>query len=481
MDLDLLVRVRFGIGFLLLPDGLEGDVAGHGRVEVVVLAVELPALEGEAVLGGVLGLGRGVTVLDLLARHRGAAIRVEGDEIVRGLAAVITLFFPLGHEFHIGGRPIVLVDFLQIARGIRIVPARECVALIRRTGEFGELLALLDNPGLLPVGAVVKGERHRIGLCPLGIELGIDANGRRGEVELVAVRAPLVGVPALKGMALPGGIVGRGGIAALGHRLRCRSISIGTVEIKAHLERTDGLLLPDGDERQVGCHALAEFVLVDAVIPTDELKAVFGGRAGVGQLIAVVDRLGIHARLAIQRAAGKIERHLAGIDLPVGVQREVLGHVLQGEDRALRSARAALPALKGVAGLGGVYGVGQRGAFLDLEGAQLGIAVLAGNGHVLDRLFVLAPLGHQRKIADNRGVFGHLDARVLDKPSHKGVALERRRGKLADLFVRIYRARRIGIAQLATVGIERDRAVLFGGVRLGNRARKRHRIVVVHV
>ena len=282
-------------------------------------------------------------------------------------------------------------------------------------------------------------------------------------------------------MALPGGIVGRGGIAALGHRLRCRSISIGTVEIKAHLERTDGLLLPDGDERQVGCHALAEFVLVDAVIPTDELKAVFGGRAGVGQLIAVVDRLGIHARLAIQRAAGKIERHLAGIDLPVGVQREVLGHALQGESHALQSVRTALPALERVAGLGGVYGIGQRGAFLDLEGAQLGIAVLAGNGHVLDRLFVLAPLGHQRKIADNRGVFGHLDARVLDKPSHKGVALERRRGKLADLFVRIYRARRIGIAQLATVGIERDRAVLFGGVRLGNRARKRHRIVVVHV
>ena len=364
---------------------------------------------------------------------------------------------------------------------IRIEPSIEDVIIVRYTRQVGETRALFDGTGLPLVGAVVKDERHRVGLCPLCIELGIDVNGRRGEVELLVVRALLIGVPALKDMARPGGIVGRGGITALGHRLRCRSISVGTVEIKAHLERTDGLLLPDGDERQVGCHALAEFVLVDAVIPTGKLKAVLGGRTGVGQLIAVVDRLVIHSRLAVKRAAGKVERHLAGIDLPVGVQREVLGHALQRKGHALQSVRTALPALERVAGLGGMHGIGQRGAFLDLEGAQFSIAVLTGNGHVLDRLVVLAPLGNQLKVADNRGVFGHLDARVLDEPPLKGVALERRRGKLTDLLVRRYDTRRIGCAQNAAVGIERDRAALLGGVHLGNRARKRHRIVVVHV
>ena len=281
-------------------------------------------------------------------------------------------------------------------------------------------------------------------------------------------------------MALPGGVVGRCSVAALGHLLDRRRVPIGAVQVKAHLECADGLFFPNGNECQVGCHALAELVLIDAVVPADKLEAVLGGRAGVGQLIAVVDRLGIHARLAIQRAAGKVEHHLVGIDLPVGVQREVLGHVIQGEGDALCISRAAFPTLKGVTSLRGMHGIGQRGALLDLKRAEIGISVLAGDGHVLNRFFILAPLGHQRKIADNRGVFGHLDVRVLDKPPLKGVTLERRRGQLTDLLVHGHGARRVGCTQHAAVGVEHNRAALLGGVRLGDRACKRHCIVVVH-
>ena len=73
-----------GVGGLLIPLGVEGEVGPHGRVEVVGLGeglVGVPAFEGVARLSGVGGPGGLGAVLNRLRLHGRAAVGIEGHGV----------------------------------------------------------------------------------------------------------------------------------------------------------------------------------------------------------------------------------------------------------------------------------------------------------------------------------------------------------------------------------------------------------------
>ena len=120
-----------GVGGLLLPLGVEGEVGPHGRVEVVSLGeglVGVPALESVAGLGGVGGLGGLGAVLHRLRLHGRASVGVEGHGVggLGGRGGAGEHDEDLGRHGAGGGAeghhrvgPVVVVDAREHARGGR--------------------------------------------------------------------------------------------------------------------------------------------------------------------------------------------------------------------------------------------------------------------------------------------------------------------------------------------------------------------------
>ena len=162
IDLGALARIegkRIGVSS---PLGIDVSV-GRDRLttETVWLGqrrVAVPPLEGIARLLGIVGLLHTRTVDDLLGVVLDLGLVIPEPDVKR-------FVIPVCLERQIRRQLSALFEFVFI----RIEPSREDVIGVRHARKIRDLSALLDDTGLLLIGAVVKDERHCVGLDPLGI------------------------------------------------------------------------------------------------------------------------------------------------------------------------------------------------------------------------------------------------------------------------------------------------------------------------
>ncbi len=448
------------LGAIALPHSFELDVGRYRSIEVIIGTIELPALEGFPLLGGHRRLVSGPAALDLLARHRRAAIGVEGHTAIRGLATVgvvATLLFPHGRKLDIGGHlgleAVLLAAELPLLKG---------EVLLGGILGLGCGLTVLDTLLRIHLAAAIAVERHRELTCvPAGIDR--DVLGHR-RFEVVAFGARLVLVPGNEGIAILGrvrhGLVGH--VAVLNHLRLNHRAALG---IKGHRMR-GGLIFPLGVERNVLGHRIREIIGFGELlvgIPAGEnlsrIRRRIRRRSRTSELHRlIVDR---------GRTAVGLELHRVALDIPTRIERDVRGHrrievvlVLAALVRVPAGEPVALAldlVVRGRLALSHLLVVDHK--ILRLIGHQAPIARIGG----IATARVLAPFGHKRRVAVEGRV--RVDRAVrrligiiarLDVPPEESKAIARRLRQIvqAPALNQRYRALLNGSA---TIGIKRHR------------------------
>ena len=331
---------------VLLPDGLEGDAAGHRGIKVVGLAhtVERPVPKRVARLGGRGLRHRNLVPIRnrLLARHRSAAVGIERDRISLGR--------PLGIEAQIGvgvrHRAFALaVKELAASRACRIgVPAAKGVSLARGVGcrlldlgrnslpvEHGKV-HIDDRGGVRAVPFLGHIEHHAVlgGCAPLGNDRGVGAkDGGRGHGRIARLALLVGNIPAVKRVTLAGGhLAGQ-------RRERAARAGVQADGLAAVGERAIARIERDRAHRGVG----------DAERDGHVAGVVSGHRAQLGTICDAAVAIGLVlndlvAQLAVVHLG--LERdELLGARVQVIAQqrlleRDLVGHLLAGNGPVLR-------------------------------------------------------------------------------------------------------------------------------------------------
>ena len=441
----------------LLPLGVERDVGGDGRIEVVGLSqalVSVPAVERVVPLGGSHRRPGCLAVGDLLGGHVAAAVGGEGH------------------------RPALEERAGQVGDGEGVAPGVVRAVLVPgavhvRVNGVGDLVTALAQGHLGERGAI---DERVVGLCGLSHVPAGEVEGRQGRaaaervVEVIDIgHVPAEEVEGYEGLAaLEHAVEARGrghvparevegcqGRAALEHVaevLDCGHVELAEVHARAvgEPEEHPGAVARQRDLvlRDDGLHAGAVHVIprlgLAVPLPASKHLAVVGVRLG--------------ADLQGQQAVGV--EHRAGALLPLGVERDVTGDG-RAEVVGLREALVGIPAVERVAELLGSIGLRYFLAVGDGLGCER--ASVGDEGH---RVHVDVPLGVERDVGgDRRREVVRVRQGIVGIPASEGVAgLGGRVGLGGSLAVddglRLDRASAVGGeghgVELLPLGMERD-------------------------
>ena len=242
----------------------------------------------------------------------------------------------------------------------------------------GVVGALVQDDAIVGIDDGVGGKGQLAGLA-LGQAVDVDRAGQRAalqrQVVVISVDAAGQGLAVeIQGdllAALERQVLGHAaqqlhGVAVLGGR---EGIGHGGVE------RSGPLVLrhsPEGLQRQVGGDRSLEVIGLAIQEPAAEHGVVLGRVSGSGRFVAV-----IHGLRSDCAAAARVKAHGVVLDLPLGLDGQVLGGHGGGH--------CGIPTGEGVAGLGGIRGSRHSRAIILGGLGKLCLAVHEGDGVLVDR------------------------------------------------------------------------------------------------